>query len=1552
MQGYAQRSNRQLLPRYQEPPPPYPQRNSQHSQQQAQFNPQPYSTEQARHCNGQQRVVNNWNAHQAVCSDAFAPAFQQCDGRYGANQTLRQQPPTRHQLHHKPSNVAHNAEGQAPGNPNGNNRFYGQFNIQSNLYVASHQNYRNTETLMMYTSSSQHHAYGTCQQLQPRPDHIYPQHPQQLPGQHSGQQQTAPTSGHTLHYNPAAQNRTTMQRMINNQAQSRTAVGYTSPNSVPLPPSGPHRNISPPSNNVQQSRPELMSNTNPNVLSAQSQNNRSSAGHSTADANVQTCYVNQNAQNQTAPNSEAQLNPTCRPFNLNYYLKSKMYEILRSQKEEQDLKNKSTTTQNQSDVGPANETDQNSHLRQILSEPDLQSAAEPPPKRMNFGQTQTYYLKKLPSKNTSGLQSALPGTHRMAVHEHNSTGNGHGGQKQNEIQYVTDPAECLEAVLAIQKSFQKVHKAVAIVPPISLLNANTEWTDDAYTKTDDSPPLKIDLVWSLAKESDSQSPITTEKNGKPLSEDSSPMVEQDDRMSPESKTTNTADSCVTENSDSFSVNPTAGCVNDCDSSDAAFELSNCPVVTYTLGNLRNLVKSLEMTESSAQRPEKPGGVSNRILDLYWNGDTEYLKKHLKELRKVRSYFDVESVKDDTSVVFASITHEEIKKVTHCEIVTDELCSSFEEYRSSWLNVDGQPADIAKVLSEPLSDYITVSKEASGNVSVPADNLGVNSLKDPEVTPFNVNERAKPDSESPGSIFTPSAGIGRTDTKNKEHSDAENSGVTPLCSVPSEQETFENQGDNMQSHKHLNPNPPADLSPSADTSSEQRDDTTTKESLSQDNLTIGQNESVPNIEQQVHLDSKTLLHDHLPSPDLLPACSGDKPLQLVNAVSDAVKDIEEISTTKPSSNFISIWQVEDISDDSMDGMATHSNYADTMQVENISEDENSDNMEIFTNTTGTLQVENTSEDENSDKTEAITNSTHTLQVENISEDENSDNMEVVTKSTDIRLVEDISNDENSSDDSLLMDVTVLSSEEALTFFQQLEKKSTHSSVDHPKLMASSPNQPNREYNKAKICSSCGINDILTSNSTNVTDSDRELFCPLCWDMAPSLDLEMDPCSPKSNESSDGESEKLEDNCSPSSEMEVLEPVIASTDVHVAEEELTAKPKDDMVGNSVAEQKTPEIERPVEQEIVEIQPDKMKDENSEKISMPKLHSNETDVLGDGAASEKMEDNCGLPSLEMEDMETVIALNAANSAEEELTEKTKDDTVGNSVPEQKVPEIRPDKTKDEKMKIKSKPAFLKCRFKPSSARLTSDDSVLFAPDIVLQKSQPQKNNHKAVSAVSRPGGQIQNCNSANKVNKPSEERPDPHLHAVKTSQNHKDKGREKQPSDSTQFMNKTLHRSTMTPEVHNDNLSEKLTTTEKNKVRFALYGSKNEKLCAGQGRKFSPPTTLTVADASKGLSKNTSQRFPEGRRLSAPATLSADYSDVISAKQKVHNQWSSTFIPTAKKTPPPKSPPKGEPLKKKPLKAHELLKSNMPALKNQMMHRSVLLSSQEISKSVQKH
>ncbi|XP_056603438.1 uncharacterized protein LOC130420288 [Triplophysa dalaica] len=1494
MQGYAQRSNQQLLPRYREPPPPYQPRNSQHNQHQEQFNPQPYSTEEATHSNGQQRAVNNWSAHQAVCSEAFAPAFQQYDGRCDANKTLRQQQPTRHQLHHKPSNVAHSAEGKAPDKPNGINRFYGQFKTQASLYVASQQTYRNTETLMTQNNSSQHHSYWTCQQLQPRPDHIYPQQPQQLPGQHS-------TSRHTLHYNPTAQNRTTVQRMTNNQAcQSRTAVGYTSPTSVKLPPSGPHN--SPHSNNVQQSRPELMSNANPNVLSAQSQNNRSSAGYPTADSNVQTCYVNQNAQNQTPTNSEAQSNPTSRPFNLSYYLESKMNEILSSQKEEQDLKNKSTTNKNWSYVSPANKTDQNTHLWQLLSEPDLQSTAEPPHKRMNFGQNQTYRLK-LPSKNTSRLQSALPGTCQMAVDEQNSTGNGHGGQRQNEIQYITDPAECLEAVLAIQKSFQKVHKAVAIVPPISLLNGHTEWTVDSYTKTDDSPPLKISLVWSLSKESDSQKPITTENSDKVLSEDSSRLVEQDVRMSPESKTMNTA-----ENSGLFSVNPTAGC--DLDSSDAAFRLSDCPLVTYTLENLRNLVKSLEMTESSAQHPEKPEGVCNRILDLYWKGDIGYLKKHLKKLREVRSYFDVESVKDEKSVVFASITHEDIKKAAHCEIVTDELCSSSEEYRSSWLNVGGQPADIAKVLSEPLSDYITVSKEVSGNVLVPADKLGVNSLKDPEVTPFNVNEHAKPDSGSPGGSFTPSEGNGRRDTKNKEKLDAVNSGVTPLCTVPGEREMFENQGDNMQNHQHLNTKPPTDLSPSADTSSEKKE-----ENLSQDNVTIGLKESVLNNEHQVHLDSKTLPHDHLPSSHLLPACSEDKSLPSVNAVSDAVKDIEEISTPKPSSNFISTWQVEDISDDSMDGMETHSSYAGTMQVENISEDDNSDNMEIFTN------------------------STQTLQVENISEDESSDNMEIATKSTDICLVKDISNDENSSDDSLLMDVTVLSSEEALTFFQQLEKKSTDSSVDHPKLMASSSSQPKQDYNKAKICSGCGINDILTSNSTDVMDSDRELFCTACWDLAPSLDLEMDPC----NESSDSESETLEHNCSPSSEVEVLEPFTASTDVHVAEEEPTEKPKDDTLLISVAEQKTSEIECSAEQEIFKIQPDQRKDENSERLSMPKLHRNETDVLGDVAASEITEENSGPPALEMELLETVIT----------------------SAPEHKVPEIQsnverelakipPDKTKDERMKIKSKSAFLKRKFKPSRARLTSNDSVLFAPDIVLKKSQPQKKKHKAVSAVKRPGGQIQNCNSANNINKPTEERPDPGLHAAtdKTPQIHKDKVREKQSSDSTQFLKKTLHRSNTMPEVHTDNLSEKLTTTGKKRVRFALYGCKNEKQCAAPGRKFLPPTTLTVADACKDVSRNTSPRFPKGRRFSAPATLSADYSDVISAKQKVHNQWSSTFIPTAKKSPPPKSPTKGEPLKKKPLKTHELLKSNMPALKNQMMQRSMLLSSQEISKSVEKH
>ncbi|XP_073671976.1 uncharacterized protein [Paramisgurnus dabryanus] len=1771
MRGYTWTSNQRPSPICQEPPPPYhASRNFQHNARQSHFDSPPYPTGQARHHSGHQEVVNNWNFPTSN-TDGFAQGFQRNFGWYEGqqNQTFSQQPFTGQHQHFRSSNfVGRNTDGFVSDNPNADN-YHARYNMQacSNAYFPTQQNYRQTgppniNVAHMYCAQYSDHGNSrtmsndnrdwssnisdncrSYQQPQRRQAHFYPQQ--------SGQQQTPRRPSTPKHW--AKDNAVTKKH---NKSQAGLKI-----------------NTSPPSKNFKQSRTELRSNATLNVPAAPSPKNQSSPEHSTPDTKGKSCDVNQNFHIHQTSTYDTQFNPTSRhDFNLTSYINSQLYRLLCSNEGTQD--NKSATNKQPSDVGVENTsmeksedgdasvTDDSSQSRQLSSEPNLQSVVEPPSKRKKYELTQTNYWNKFPSKNSSvskdgRLQSALPGTCQIGTTEENSSG-------QSEIQYVSDPTQCLEAVFALTKAFQQ--KAIAVVPPISQQTSNTEKMDDACKRVVDSPPLKIDAVWSLSEECDESKDPVINADDK-LSQDSSPEVQQDGRISPVSKTTNNiADPSVTQSLE------TDVCQNDVqqsdtDSSETEIELSNVPVVEYTLEKLKRLVQSMEMTESFAERTEKPeGSVFDQILDKYWNGDVCCLLKYIRTniLDDVRHSLYVQNVEDDKSVVFKSITPENVKEVARFIVVNNETCSSPQEFRSSWLNVDAQP-DIEKVLSEPLSNYITISELAPYNICVHADNLGE---KDLEVTSFDADEQSeRPDTGSFAEIVTPSAGNGRVEMtkEDKGHSNAKICGVAFPRNVPSEQETFEKRGDKMQNRKHLHTKPLANISPIADMYLERRHDST-KETLSQEHIRDKQEQvlaSAPLLEQQVKLGSEQ------PHNNLLPVCPGDKPLPFVNAVSDCVK------TTEDQSNFINTWQVEDISDDDSSGkmeVLTNStdamqvenfskdenlcntealaNSKDTMQTESIAEDENLGNMEVITNSTDKWQVEDISDDDNSGNIEAIADSTDAMQVENVYENENSGKIEVLSNLSDAMQVEEISDDENSDNensfnDCLLMDMTVLSSEDALKFFQQLENQ-PQCDVKNSELVALSSNEPNCEYIQPKTCSRCGTNTIVTSEFTvDVNKMDSELFCIPCWETAPSPDLAIKPCSPEKSKIDvvGSDTKELEQNCSlPCLKSEVFETVIASTVPHKAHQRAACdkvvnsvpdkasevqirdfptksyavenstpnkapetpsggfptenankatkiqrrvfpkekpkseavesstpkkapetpsrafppeKPKSDAVESSTPK-KAPETpsrafppEKPKSDAVERSTPNKAPDTPSRGFPTEKPKSDAVErstpnkapespsrcFLTEKPKSDAVESSTpkkapetpsrGFPpekpksdaverSTPNKDPETPsrcfltekpkkapetssrgFPTENANKAtkiqsRDFMKEKPKTDAVESSTPN-KAPEIQlrdfpTENENSEKMSIlrsqlliqRKKHLPLKSAFR-SSAGDGSDDTALFAPDIVLKKRRPKKQNHSsshatAVSATNLPVGKSQDCNSVINQKETRQKRQDPPLQVVndKTMQDHKEKVREKGSCYLKPYLTTKLDRANKTPVKHSENLSPKKTV--KKKVRFALFGTKSDHQCAAQERRFSPPATLTVfsafQDSSKQWSQNKHPCFPQGRRFSDPSTstvssASKDYSDVLSAKQKVHNQWSSTFIPKVKKTSPPRSPPRSpqkvepqkvepqkvEPQKKKPQKPQEVLKSNMVALKKQILYRA-MLSSQETEQKHTKH
>ncbi|ROL52570.1 hypothetical protein DPX16_7306 [Anabarilius grahami] len=1249
MQGYTWSSNQRPPPQYQERAPPQYQERA----------PPQY----------QERAPSQYQQYPLQYQDQFPPDYQDFrndqPNMFQAQFNTQFARPNMHgyntqtnQAHPQYPCAASNTQQHYPSeNPN-TYRCYAQFAMQSNS--SSPQNYRNTghNQAHMYWSPQSDHGSSVGnnrgwsshtsnngssgsnqQQLQPprtAPRHHQQQH--QFSRQHSGKQHNMHhrTQGHRQQSSSWAHNNGVSKRISNNQAPSRTTANYTSCNPT-TPPSGAQSGISLPPNNLNQSplnqnQPELRSNVGPDVLTIQFQNNQST-GQKSQGTNSGTHNVNETSQ-MTRTN-EAQPQPHSRS-----YANTLIYRLLCSNGNEQANKQQSVegiahqnTCSEQSEVCATNRTDQHS------SEPSAQCTVEPPSKRMKYAVVQRDYWNKETSVSKDfGAQSVRPGTHQAGSNE-----NRFKGMSQHSIQYSTDPADCLEAVFALQKVSQQVHKAIAIVPPISQQTSNTALMADTNPKKADSPPLKIDSVWTLVEESDAQKTVNDK-----LPESPSPTAQQEDKSLEIETTSNIADSDA--DSDTCSTNPVE-CQNnaqqdDCDSSDASLDLSSVPVVKYTLEKLRDLVKSLEIAELSSGYPVESESFFNRILKLYWNGSQDNLVEALKSFRKeAEQHSPVDIVWDYKSVVFESFETENLKKLAHCDVLNNEMYSSSEEFRSSWLNVDGQPADIEKVLSEPLLDDITVIKATSQVFSdktvVTSTNLGANSHKDfPEVS--SAEKSVKPDTYSPAALLTLQSGNDREEmaTENKGHSYAGLSRMTYLSSVSSEKETFKKQVDINQNHNFNTE--PSDNSPLAERSTEKLTDCSNEiEVCRQDhserichNLSVS--ESLPlspgnsvsdgvkksdlSYSTETLCNSKDTWQIEDISDDEIPgnkeALNNSSDIGLVEDISDdenfgnkevlpissdtsTVKDIsdtensgnevlpnssenwplEDISDAENSGNeevfpnSSDIWLVENISDTEKTGnKGVLLNSSETWLVEDVSEDENTGNKEVLNNSSDTWPLEDISEDENTGNKAVLPNSSDTWQVEDLSEDENPGNKDTCSNSSDICVEEDVSNDENSSD-SLLMEITVLSSEDAKTFFQQLENepecgvKTTTSTFDCRDLVTcfDAPSQPNHEYNKADTCSLCGIK-ISISNSTNVMDHDGDHFCPQCWEQAPLLELEEEPCSPVKNEAgvlvSPVKSNKQGQDCSPPClKLEVKD--VASTKKCIVYEMLTGQKSDYMV-----------------------------------------------------------------------------------------------------------------------------------------------------------------------------------------------------------------------------------------------------------------------------------------------------------------------------------------------------------------------------------------------------
>ncbi len=1029
------------------------------------------------------------------------------------------------------------------------------------------------------------------------------------------------------------------QKIPNNQAPSITEAKPTA-----------QCNISLRSNNlnqcpVHQNWPELGSNADSDVSATQPQNNQN-AGHQSQGTNNGTCNINQNSQ--TTQTSKPQLQPHSKTnFNLSAYADSVIYRLLCSNdnKQSDERTAHQNTRPDQLEVCATKRTD--NHSKEPFSEPRVRCTVEPPSKRIKYAVIQRDCWNKVTivskDKIDFRVQSAQTGSHQTSSDE-----NRRKTTSQHNIEYSMDPADCLEVVFALQKAAQQSSKAIAIVQPISQQISNAAPTADTSPKKAESPRLKIDCVWSLVE--DSNEP--TIENDK-LSESSSQMAQKDNKSLENMTESNIADP------DACSANPVE-CQNDvqqsdCDSSDPSFDLSSVPVIEHTLEKLMDLAKSLERTELSSGYPENSESVLERILKLYWNGKASNMLEPLKSFGEVM-HLSIMHAKDYGSVVFKSIEAENLKKLAHCDILKNEMYSLPEGFRSSWLNVDGQPADIEKLLSEPPFDDAT-SQTFSDNTVVASASLGVNSLTDVhEVS--SEEESVNPHMCSPTDLFIQKAG------NYSEEVTAENNGHSyVVLGKESEKETFKKQEEDLIKNQNFNTEL-SDMSPFAERSTEKLADlSNTKEVFHEqtrdnvsDSLSLSPEDSVPDVVKNSEVSFSTETH-----------CTSMDTWQ-VEDISD-----EENPVTKEALNSSSeTWLVEDISDE--ENPVTKealNNSSETWLVEDISDAENPVTKEALNNSSETWLVEDISDEENSGNKEVLLNSSNIWQVEDISDNENPGNMDTPSNSSDMCAVEDVSADETSSNDSLFMGITVLSSEDAKTFFQQFEKKpecnsktKSQSNFEHPDLVAcfDAHSQPNHKYNKANTCSRCG-KEIAKSSSTNVTktDSDADLFCQECWEQALLFELAEEP-NEANLPGSAAKPKKMGQNYSLQClKLDINEPNLSSTKECIVYGRLKGQKSDCMVKSKVEENCSP----PSLGGLTEVKESTVAS-NDECIAYEGLAGQSSAFL----VKSEMGHSCSLPSVQLKDKRPNVALPETCNAEEELTGQKRDFIVKSELIENRSP------------------------------------------------------------------------------------------------------------------------------------------------------------------------------------------------------------------------------------------------------------------------------------------
>lgn len=321
-------------------------------------------------------------------------------------------------------------------------------------------------------------------------------------------------------------------------------------------------------------------------------------------------------------------------------------------------------------------------------------------------------------------------------------------KRNEEVQSSIDPIDSIKLVISQPRMVRQVNKAVAVVPPISH-QASSHVQQNVTTSTCDSLPLNTNTVKNLFEECENMEKETNVRNVTfklnedlphvPCSPSSSPRLGSAIDTSVDVSETPTSVNDPTSGSQSCDISrckngsvATTQMSNKCqdavqvvDSTSESsveqndvedpFDLSTVPVVNYTLKELKDLVNSLDVIP--ALRAKSPTDVLKCILDLYYDGK----KQNQKKIESLKGLFKTSSelcIKEMHAVVLQYLLPKHLKMLENCsQILINETTLPPEDFRSSWLNVDGHPADVEKFLAEPISEYnLTWCKKVSQSVS--------------------------------------------------------------------------------------------------------------------------------------------------------------------------------------------------------------------------------------------------------------------------------------------------------------------------------------------------------------------------------------------------------------------------------------------------------------------------------------------------------------------------------------------------------------------------------------------------------------------------------------------------------------------------------------------------------------------------------------------------------------------------------------------------------------------------------------------------------------------